>query len=237
MKKLILLSLIALTQVSFAKAKMTETMTYADIYPVIDQIAEKDGVENLLVVFDIDDTLLVIDHCQKENGEWTKGIGKLFACPSVHTDDTLSAKIVELQSKGVATIALTARGKNLVRATQRELKREHDGLDIFDFDGLPFSQDISSIEVPKKRKCRQNEEGPCFKDETTTSPKFEDGVMYAQGAHKGAALKNLLELLEVEFKNIVFVDDRDYNTEAVYDVYKDDENTYVESILYLEHRD
>lgn len=207
-----------------ALSETTETYDYDDIFSKIEDIEASAGKENLLVVFDVDDTLLVIDHCT-HNGKPTKGIGKLFNCPSFPTEDDLAARLKALQARGIKTLALTARGSNLIRATQRELARQD-----MSFLGLPYEQNLE-IEVPKK-KCKKDEEPPCL-----STKKFIDGVMYAQGSHKGTVLKILLEELGDSYSHIVFIDDRKYNVEDMAETYDSSAEITAYLFLYLLHRD
>ena len=61
--------------------------------------------------------------------------------------------------------------------------------------------------------------------------------MYANGTHKGLALKALLEALNESFKAIVFIDDRVKNTKNMDMIYKDEKTVDLTNFLYLRHRD
>lgn len=216
---------------------ISTTKEYRDIFKTIQEVGDTYGSENTLVVFDIDDTLLVIEHCQKPDGSWTTGIGKLFSCPSEHTEEDLAENIRKIQEQGFSTLALTARGNNLISATQRELARRHFRKKTLIFKGKPYETNIDSVSVPKTKRCKKDEVPPCLKGESSTRPKFLDGVMYANGTHKGLALKRLLEELGDSFQAIVFIDDRKKNTDDVHEVYVNDSTVDVRNFLYLRHRD
>lgn len=233
MKYFSLIALFICSCFSYGESKVTSTVEYSDVFSTIREMGQEYGQENVLVVFDIDDTLLVIDECKGPNGERIKGLGKLFSCPSEHTEKKLSGEIKNIQSEGFATIALTARGNNLISATQRELKRLHDGLFVFNFEGRPFVVDFDQILVPKTKKCKKGELAPCLSGSYSNRPKFIDGVMYANGANKGLALESLLKELKVSFSGIVFIDDRSKNTKNVNEVYKNKDGVDVEVFLYL----
>lgn len=233
----IFLALLSLPALSFASSSVIETIEYSEIFQKVSILGEDYGNQNVLVVFDIDDTLLVIDHCEKEDGTLTQGIGKLFACPSTHTEDIVSHEIKSLQGSGFATMALTARGVSLIKPTKRELARKHQGLETLSFAGKPFHKFIKNLAVPKTRKCKQGEQAPCLTGKVSKKPRFEEGVLYANGTHKGLALKAFLALNEASFKAIVFVDDRKKNTDDVHELFKNQEVIEVTSYLYLRHRD
>ena len=231
------LSLVLLSSSLLADSTVTTTKNYSDIFPVVKDLAQKYGEKNVLVVFDVDDTLLVIEHCKKPDGSLTRGIGKLFACPSEHTEEDLSHSLAEIQKSGIHTVGLTARGNSLVKATQRELARKHEGMKVLDFQKKPFSQNLNKILVAKTRKCKSGETAPCLSGKISDRPKFTKGVMYANGTHKGLALKALLKRLKASYKAIVFVDDRKKNTVNVNQVYVNQDEVEVEVFLYLRHRD
>ena len=207
-----------------AKTTVVETLEYEDIFKAIENTEKNVPSDEILVVFDVDDTLLVIDHCMIDD-KLTKGIGKLFKCPSEPTEADLATRIKNIQIRGVNTIALTARGANLIKSTERELKRQ--GMNFF---GEPYK---GNKEIKKlKKKCRKKEEPPCY-----SRLKFKNGVMYSQGNNKGWVLKTLLEKLEDEYKYIIFVDDRIRNIDAVESVFKPIEHVEMSLFLYLRHRD
>jgi len=233
---LILALLITLSNV-FGSSRVTTTNEYSDIFPVIKDLGQKYGQENVLVVFDVDDTLLVIEHCKKPDGSMTRGIGKLYNCPSEHTEAILGRSLVEAQRMGIHTIGLTARGNSMIKATQRELARKHQGLKSIDFEGKPFTQELSKVVVEKTKKCKRGEVAPCLTGEVSNRPKFSKGVLYANGTHKGLALKSLLTRLKKSYEAIVFVDDRKKNTDDVDEVYVAQEQIEVDVFLYLRHRD
>ena len=93
------------------------------------------------------------------------------------------------------------------------------------------------IAVPRTRKCKQDEIAPCLKGDVSTKPRLIEGVMYANGTHKGLALKALLELKGLEYDAIVFVDDRKKNTDDVHEEFVNQDKIEVISYLYLRHRD
>lgn len=117
------LALFLLPIFSFTSSSVIETIEYREIFQKVTMLGEDYGNQYVLVVFDIDDILLVIDHCEKEDGTLTQGIGKLFACPSTHTEDIISHEIKSLQGQGFATMALTARGVSLIKPTKKESLR------------------------------------------------------------------------------------------------------------------
>lgn len=237
MKKLLSSLLLVLSFTSLGQSQVTTTLEMSDVFKTVDMLGEKYGQQNTLVVFDIDDTLLVIEHCQRPDGSWTRGIGKLFHCPSEHTEDILANELRRIQESGYSTIALTARGASLIKPTKRELARRHFRKKTLIFKGKPYLKEFNSVSVPRTRRCKADEIPPCLKGEDSDKPKFLEGVMYANGTHKGLALKRLLEELGDTYSAIVFIDDRKKNTDDVHEVYKNQGSVEVHNFLYLRHRD
>lgn len=231
--KLLLISFLALS--GFAEVRVTETLTYQEIFPMVERLGELYGNSKVLLVFDIDDTLLVIDDCEGENNQLITGFAKLFSCPSLHAEEGLANKLQSFQNSGFASMALTARGENLVNASQKELSRKHGSTAIFDFDSKPFDQEIKPLLVPKTKRCKSQETPPCLSGEISTSALFTKGVLYASGLHKGLALKSFLDQVSQDYKAVIYVDDRKNNTSNVFDAFKDTEMT-MEIFLYLRHR-
>lgn len=237
MKIFLFLLFLTSLKTSLALSKVIETYEYSEIFPHIEKMIEKYGKDDVLVVFDIDDTLLVIEHCI-HNGKRTRGIGKLYHCPSEHTEKNLSRKIKELQEKGIDTLALTARGKNLVKATERELSRRHGRKPKFDFNFGPFRDREESFKVAKTRRCKRSETPPCLKEgEFTDRALLKKGVFYASGSHKGLGLQAILDRDQRSYSGIVFIDDRKKNTKNMSDSFKKNLQVELLAFLYLKHRD
>ncbi len=237
MKTLIIALFLVIQAQAFAKSKVITTKEYSDVFKSIEQMGEKYGRSNVLVVFDIDDTLLVTPDCQRPDGTWARGNTKLFVCPTHHTEKDLSLKIKEIQEEGFSTIALTARGNVLVESTQRELARLHENALEINFDAQPFDQVIESILVPKTKSCKKGETPPCLSGKFSDRPQFRKGVMYANATNKGLALKALLESLGQSYPAIIFVDDNRKNSEHIHSVYKNEKSVDMEIFLYLRYRD
>lgn len=237
MKALLMLAILLSSPFVSAKSRIVKTKEYSEVFQSIEAKGLKYGPSNVLVVFDIDDTLLVTPDCRKPDGTWARGNTKLFICPTLHTENNLSLKLDQVQKAGYSTIALTARGNILIESTQRELARVHENSLPLIFKGHPFTDEVQSILVPKTKTCKKGETPPCLSGKYSDRPKFLDGVMYANSTNKGLALKALLNELAREYEAIVFVDDNSKNADNIHAVYKNGNAVDMEVFLYLRHRE
>ncbi len=194
-----------------------------DIYPKAIELAAKYGSEeNVLIIFDIDNTLLAMDRdlgsdqwyswqSSLENDNINKISSLLDAQRALFfigamrlTQNNMPKFLIDLHERGFQTAALTARGLGSRLVTFRELKRNK----------IEFSNSLFSTNSRKE-----------FMPLTSSSKQkvlYEDGVLMAAGQNKGAIF---LELFSKSYSNkikgIIFVDDKDYNIvnfeEALYE--------------------
>ncbi len=183
-----------------------------------ERIAEATGPENVLVVFDIDNTLLAMEQglgadqwyeWQKEHveeacdervvGDRLAVQGALFFASAMRpTQANAPALVRRLQDAGFPVIALTSRGVEFRLQTFRELRRN----------GYDF---------------RRSAIGPVagwpddfIPDRGTRPARYEDGVFLTTGQHKGAMLKELLQRTgSLLPRAVVMVDDKQDNLDAV----------------------
>ncbi len=236
MKELFLISVLLIASLASAKSKIIRTKEYGEVFQSIAEKGRIFGASNVLVVFDIDDTLLVTPDCRRSDGSWARGNSKLFVCPTLHTEMDISHRLDQIQKAGYSTISLTARGNVLIESTQRELARWHENALPLTFKGYPFHEEILSIPVPKTKRCKKSETPPCLTGQYSDRPKFIDGVMYANATNKGLALKALLKDLARDYQAIIFIDDNSKNAENIHAVYKYVDSPLMEVFLYLRHR-
>ncbi len=221
MKSLFLIVSLALSPLSFASTTIIKESQYINIFSQIESIVTNYSPSEVIVVFDIDDTLLHTEDCKLPNGRWANGNQRYVSCPSEHTEEITANKIKELQLKGISVIALTARSNFLIEATQRELARDHNEIEVYDFNVTPFNVTLNSLPIELTKKCSRGQVAPCLKPgQFNTRPSFINGVMYANGAHKGLALKAILKKFGLNKKAIFFVDDKIKNINHVNEVYR-----------------
>ncbi len=196
-----------------------ETSDLADVTADTLKLIEKIGTKNVLVVFDIDNTLLAMEQGLGSDQwyDWQKGlseedqcnprnVGERFAVQGAlyfvsamrASQEDAAAQVRAIQDQGVAVIALTSRGPDYQLQTFRELRRND------------FSFSYSAI-------------GPVGGYDETFVPVedgrfslYEDGVFLTSGQHKGQMLYALLEKTSTPLPAvIVMADDKQKNLDAV----------------------
>jgi hypothetical protein len=196
-----------------------ETSDLADVTADTLKLIEKTGMENILVVFDIDNTLLAMeqglgsdqwydwqkslseeDQCNPRNvGERFAVQGALYFVSAMRaSQEDAAAQVRAIQDEGVAVIALTSRGPDYQLQTFRELRRND------------FSFSYSAI-GPAGGYYE-----PFMPVEDGRLSLYEDGVFLTAGQHKGQMLYALLEKTGTPLPGvIVMADDKQKNLDAV----------------------
>lgn len=193
-----------------------------DLKDVLDhslRLAAQYGKGNILVSFDLDNTLLAgnTDLGADQWYDWQKQLQQTNACDPRLVADRLAAQgalfhigsmrptqnnaaaiVAAIQAAGIPTLLITARGQSFRLPTFRELRRN----------GFSF---------------RDHSPGPLggFSDpyrplDDSRPVRYEDGVYMLAGQHKGDMLMLLFERLDLPLpKVVVFVDDKTRNTNAM----------------------
>jgi hypothetical protein len=196
-----------------------ETAELADVTADVLTLAEKTGKDRVLMVFDIDNTILAMEQglgadqwyvWQKELAQNdrcnTQNVGNRFAVQGAvffasamrPTQDNAARQVKTIQESGVPVIALTSRGPDYRLQTFRELRRN----------GYNFTH--SAIGSPKADNL------PFIPVENGRLSRYEDGVFMTAGQHKGQMLYALLQKTGTAMPAvIVMVDDKQKNLDAV----------------------
>jgi len=196
-----------------------ETANLVDVTTDALQLADRVGSQNVLVVFDIDNTLLAMeqglgsdqwyewqkelsnnDHCSPDNvGNRFAAQGAIYFASAMRpTQPDAAEQVKTIQEQGVPVIALTSRGQDYRLQTFRELRRN--GFD-FSFSGIGPAGGYDDSFVPV-------EEG--------RSSRYEDGVFLTAGQHKGAMLYALLQKTGTPMPAVVVMaDDKQNNLDAL----------------------
>ena len=197
----------------------TETADLANITTDALNLAKQAGKENVLVVFDIDNTLLAMEQGLGADQwyEWQKelnnndrcnpqNVGNRFAVQGAlyfvsamrSTQDDGAAQVRAIQDQGIAVISLTSRGMEYQLQTFRELRRNG------------FSFGYSAIGPPG------GYDKPFIPVKDGRFSLYEDGVFLTAGQHKGQMLYALLEKTGTPMPAvIVMADDKQKNLDAV----------------------
>jgi len=191
----------------------------ADVF----EMAESAGRDNLLVVFDIDNTLLAMEQGLGSDQwyEWQKEMAANDSCDEMEVSSRLAVQgavfsasamrptqadapgiVRRFQDAGISVIALTSRGVDYRLQTFRELRRN----------GYDF---------------RRNAIGPgagwpenFIPDNGTRPARYEDGVFLTTGQHKGAMLQELLRRTDTPIPGVIIMaDDKQRNLDAVLETF------------------
>jgi hypothetical protein len=183
------------------------------------------GSDRVLVVFDIDNTLLAMEQGLGSDQwyYWQKELQAASPCDPAVVADRFAAQgalyfasamrptqpdaaeqLQRLQDAGLDVIALTSRGSDYRLQTFRELRRA-------DISFWPSA-------LPPQRGF-----GKTFIPEGGTRPAlYEDGVFLTAGQHKGDMLKALMDLTETAHPRvIVMADDKQENLDDVAETFRD----------------
>jgi hypothetical protein len=213
-----------------------ETNDFATIAKAGHDLISKHGKTRVLVVLDIDNTLLTMD--QDLGGDawfnWQAGLlktapksellvaksfggllrvqGKLFSLSGMHPPEhRMPDDVRKLQNSGAKVIALTSRGPEFFSATMRVLKEN-----AYDFGRggrggtfLPKTDGLSEKEIKRFRMDRRR---PVM---------HQSGVYLAAGQHKGAIIRSFWQAAERRYKAILFADDHEKHVDRVQDAFKD----------------
>jgi len=198
-----------------------ETADLADVTADALSLAERVKKDRVLVVFDIDNTLLAMeqglgadqwyewqkelaneDRCSKQYvGDRFAVQGAVFYASAMRpTQDDAAQQVKAVQKRGISVIALTSRGPDYRLQTFRELRRNgynfsHSALGH----ASANTDDLLFIPIQKSRMSR-----------------YEDGVFMTAGQHKGKLLYALLQRTDSKMPSvIVMADDKRKNLDAV----------------------
>lgn len=195
-----------------------ETADLADVAVDALTLAENTGKERLLVVFDIDNTILAMEQGLGADQwyEWQKGLAKNDHCSVQNVGDRFAVQgalyfasamrptqadaanqVKSVQNSGIPVIVLTSRGPDYRLQTFRELRRN--GYSFSHSAIGPAGYEQSFIPVDNGRTSR-----------------YEDGVFMTAGQHKGQMLHALLQKTGTALPAvIVMADDKQKNLDAV----------------------
>ncbi|MGZ3797840.1 MAG: DUF2608 domain-containing protein, partial [Pseudobdellovibrionaceae bacterium] len=125
--------------------------------------------------------------------------------------------ILQLRNAGTEVIALTSRSLNVHKATLREIRNNSILLSTANVLGLQNEGQVYlpyQLELPEKSGLTADDIEN-FKLGEPNPVLFDRGVFFTQGQNKGAMLKTLLARMKRSFKAIVFIDDRLKHVQAV----------------------
>lgn len=230
---------------SHAEPTNVETSDFSRVAAGIQAIVEKHGAENTLVVFDLDNTLLAMDHDLGSDQwfDWQENLLKespnseslvasdfsgllrvqeiLFSLSRMHTPEPGIAEAVRhLSCPKCTVIVLTARSSIFWSDAIGELRRNN-----FDFRG-------NALRITEERGHFQplNVDDPSAHGvsretlqrhgiESVRPVTYSDGIFMVAGQHRGVMLKSLLSRSRSEFKAIIHVDDEVKYSQQIEDIF------------------
>lgn len=196
-----------------------ETADLTDITADALSLAEQKGKDSVLMVFDIDNTILAMEQGLGSDQwyEWQSELAKhdrcaiqnvgnrfavqgavFFASAMRTTQPDAPGQVKTIQQAGIPVIALTSRGTDYRLQTFRELRRNGYGF-AYSAIGPEGGYEADFIPVENGRMSR-----------------YEDGVFMTTGQHKGEMLYALLKKTGTAMPAvIVMADDKQKNLDAV----------------------
>lgn len=196
-----------------------ETADLADVTADIVELVELAGKDQVLVVFDIDNTLLAMEQGLGSDQwyDWQKSLASDDQCNQQYVGDRFAAQgaiyfasamrptqadgagqVKRIQDLDVRVISVTSRGTDYRLQTFRELRRN--GFS-FSFSAIGPPGGYAEAFVPV---------------ENGKLSRYEDGVFLTTGQHKGQMLESLMTKTGARLPAvIVMVDDKQYNLDAV----------------------
>ena len=227
-------------------AEQLETDDFRVIHRKALEIGAQYGVENVLLVFDLDNTLLAMDQALGSDPwfRWQAGLLRANPCSpqlvgrnfqdllrvgevlssisAMHPPDPETLPLLaDLQARGFTAIVLTARGTPIRDATLRVLT---DNGYNFTRSALPPAEGFGGSYLPYDPDAIGESgitaaEGTRFGLGKPRPVSYQEGVFMVAGQHKGAMLRMLLHKTGQRYAAIVFADDRIHNTDAMYDAF------------------
>lgn len=249
-----------------AKGILSSVHRTSDLSDIVKKAMDSGNPSKVLVVFDLDDTLLTMTQdlggvawfdwqdqildgaypMQQASMQVADNFGELLRIQGIlyETNDMVTAQdntkalVDQLQQRGISTYVLTARGPEFLSATQRVLKETG-----MDFKSAPECEGLLCNKrgmIPKAHVKATVEQ--MIKD--VDSEKFnrrvniEHGVMMVSGLNKGVMLRLLLKHLPNHiFDTVIFADDSLKNVVNVsHHADKISKNTHVYHYVKLEDK-
>lgn len=218
-----------------------EVTSYDSIVADVDRLNATYGASNVLIVLDIDNTILTssvdlggdiwyqwqrgkLDIKPEENQKvqclFEDSIGLLYELlPMDLTEENVPQIISQWQTSGNTLFALTSRAPKYRPATERELYNK--GIDL----------ELAAL-------APEGQPAPVYREMAERELSYMKGVMMTSGMNKGEMLDYILDKTDRSFDAIVFVDDSHHNIVNVYEKYKTrnhiDRNIY--HYVHVEHQ-
>ncbi len=240
-----------------AGVTVKKTDTFEEVARIVDKQQLRYGIDEILLVFDIDNTLLSSSTDlgsdvwyqwqagqfkelmptpeQKVDCFYQDAIGLLYALgPMQVTEANVPTLINQWQQRGYTLMALTSRSPKTRGATERELARA--GIDLSKTALAPQGSPTPTYRYIATGKGKSK----TAVDKTVNRREisYMKGIMMTSGMHKGSMLDHILEKTDRHFDAIVFVDDTYTNIERVQESFQRRREVDVTAVHYtrIEHQ-
>ena len=212
-----------------------ETIEFSEIEKELNSLNLQYGANSVLVVLDIDNTILTssVDLGGDIWYQWQRGklsfkptesqkvkclfedsIGLLYELmPMDLTEVDLPKRIAGWQENNTL-MALTSRAPKYRAATERELLNK--GIDL-----------VKSALAPI------GENAPLYREMKGRELSYMKGIMMTSGMNKGDMIEHILKKTQRKFKAILFVDDSKKNIDAVYKKYESNKDVDMNIFHYV----
>lgn len=224
MKKPILFCLLLLSttacsanlSTSSPAVQVVETTQFSQVAALTEQKVAKYARDQVLIVVDIDNTLLTSASDlggdiwyqwqreqltvkpsaeQKVKCLFEDNIALLYELsPMQLTESDVAAYVKAWQSQGITLFALTSRSPKTRAATVRELTR-------------------AGLDMSKTALGKVGQSVPLLEDNIPREMSYSQGIMMTSGMNKGEMLRYILNKTQRQFKAIIFVDDSQKNVD------------------------
>ncbi|MEE8495380.1 MAG: DUF2608 domain-containing protein [Xanthomonadales bacterium] len=222
---ILLLILAACATTPQAETWLRETNSLVSVVEDAQESAKIHGTERVLVVFDIDNTLMAMEQGLGSGQwyDWQSHLRLADPCNARRVSDLLAVQgalyyisamrptqqdaaqlVRRLQDDGLKVIALTSRGPDFRLATFRELRRN--GYSFF-ASAIGPGRGYPDVFVPAGG---------------SRAARYEEGVFMTAGQHKGIMLRALLKKTDTPWPAVlVIVDDKERKLRDVLETFED----------------
>ncbi|MCD9030474.1 DUF2608 domain-containing protein [Luteimonas sp. Y-2-2-4F] len=191
-------------------------------------LAARHGAGRVLVVYDIDSTLLRatrrwpdLDPLEARSRDGYRQVERtlMYLTAQAPTEADAAAEVAALQAAGIAVYALTARGTDMRDMTERELRANGIAFPDAPECGPPLCVRRGVLPAQAVMAAARQVLGEAELDRLGfgrgRDVSVSDGVVMASGLHKGVVLRLLLASLGRDYDAVVMVDDLARNADDV----------------------
>ena len=212
--------------------KIVTTTNFQKVDRYVNRLLEQSDASDILIVLDIDDTILTSStdlggdvwyqwqrgklnikptDAQKVDCLFEDSIGLLYELGTTKLTDSIIPNLINnWQEKEIPVFALTSRSPRYRAATERELNR-------------------TGIDFTKTALRPEGEDLPTYRYNLKNEMSYMKGIMMTSGMNKGEMLQHILQKTNQDFESIIFVDDSEKN---VYNLEQQFKNSGIDMTIF-----